>query len=445
MKLTLKILGLSLLFPLLLQGQTAMPNALNDTPREGLTVSFLTCQPGNQVHRLYGHTALRFVEANHPQVDWTYDYGWFSFQTPNFVLKFILGLTDYSMAKESTALFLSSHLADDMPIAEQKLSLTPQEAQTLHHIVDSAMTHTQVEVREYPVQGIGGRIDTLRLFTPDWNYRYSFLYDNCTTRALRAVERAIQAHGGQLVYPSLANDQTPITQREMIHQYTSHSPWYELGQDLLLGPEVDQKHTMAEMTKLNFLPVYAQNFFEEARVRRADGSLQPLVTASAPLFPHTPQPRTSALPFGPNVVFWSLFAIGLLLTAGQWRAQQQSPKHQRAWRIWTSTYDFAHLIGMGLVGILLTIMVGWSQHPAVGENWLLSIFNPLWLLLAAYHAVMLRKGLRSWWPLVLVCGVGIYLMVYIAGYQRFPAATLPLALTLLVRAVAIIRLAQPRS
>ena len=169
---------------------------------DSLQVSLLTCAPGHQIYRLYGHTALRFQKAERPKEDWTYNFGWFSFDTPNFVLKFVLGLTDYSMCQESTALFLSGQIADDMPVTEQVLNLTPNEARALQAELQRILTKPGSQRREFAVEGISG-FDTLVMITPDWTYRYNFLYDNCTTRAVQAIIKVVEAQGERVVYPTL--------------------------------------------------------------------------------------------------------------------------------------------------------------------------------------------------------------------------------------------------
>ena len=102
--------------------------APQDKGDDSLEVSLLTCAPGHEVYRLYGHTALRVRNVEQPTQDDTYNFGWFSFNTPNFMLRFVLGRTDYSMAKESTALFAQTYIEDDAPVTAQVLDLTPAEA-----------------------------------------------------------------------------------------------------------------------------------------------------------------------------------------------------------------------------------------------------------------------------------------------------------------------------
>ena len=134
-------------------------------------------------------------------------------------------------------------------------------------------------------------------------------------------------------------------------------------------------------------------------------------------------PQQKATPLTPMVVFGILFAFSLLLTFGQWRARKEAPVTQRAWRIWSLSFATVLFVGLSVVGILLTIMIGWSEHPAVGTNYLYVIFNPF----------MFRKVMA----VLAIVGVLGYFVVFFLGFQQFPLATVPIALILLVRSAMI--------
>ena len=263
MKLSLKIRFMLVLLLFITGASAAVPEP-SGSDADSLEVSLLTCAPGHEVYRLYGHTALRVRNVARPWSDYTYNFGWFSFDTPNFVMRFVLGRTDYSMAKESTALFVQSYLQDDAQVTAQVLALTPEEAHDVAQALNAIVEQHDPEVREYVVPGLNGEQDRLTLEMPHWTYRYNFLYDNCTTRALAAVQSALAKHGERLVFPELKNDGALLTQRRMIHEFTAQSPWYEFGQDLLLGPEVDREFPRKDLPKINFLPIYAKQMWQAA-------------------------------------------------------------------------------------------------------------------------------------------------------------------------------------
>ena len=411
----------------------------DETGEDSLEVSLLTCAPGHQVYRIYGHTAIRVRNVNNEARDFAYNYGWFSFDTPNFILKFILGLTDYSMSRESTALFVQGYLQDDMPVTAQLLNLTPREAIGVRQALDALIEKNGAEHREYFVANVNGGQDTLTLDVPHWHYRYNFLYDNCTTRAVDVVSKVLEANGEHLVYPKSETEHRMLTQRQMIHEFTRESPWYEFGQDLLLGPEVDHQYTMREMTRLNFLPLYAQNFWKEAKIKSADGSVRPLVVVEQPLIPFTPSQQAPRTPLTPSFVLWALLGVAILLTLGEQRSLRRTIITRRAWRIWIGTFDVAFFASTGLVGVLLLLLVGWSQHPAVGTNWLLSIFSPLWLIYIPYYLWALRKSHFDYGATLLIIGAILYLVALFFKFQWFPQPTLAPALILLMRGIAILR------
>lgn len=437
MKLTLKTL-LTICLLSLVTRAFGVRVAPQERDGDSLEVSLLTCAPGHEVYRLYGHTALRVRNVARP-TDYTYNFGWFSFDTPNFVMRFVLGRTDYSMAKESTALFAQSYLQDDAQVTAQVLALTPEEAHDVAQTLNAIIEQHDPEVREYVVPGLNGEQDRLTLEMPHWTYRYNFLYDNCTTRALAAVQSALEKHGERLVFPDLKNDGALLTQRRMIHEFTAQSPWYEFGQDLLLGPEVDREFAREDLPKMNFLPIYAQKMWQSAKIQGADGKMRSLVVVESPLIPFTTSTHEVTLPLTPKVVFWGLLCLAVLLTVGEQRSLDRTVVTRRAWRIWVGTFDTLFFVLTGLVGVVLTLLVGWSEHPAVGTNWLLTLFCPLWLLYVAFYFWALRKQRRDFAVLVPLLGAVGYFVAWAAGLQWFSPATVPLALILLLRGVAIFR------
>jgi len=63
-------------------------------------VSILTCGSGEQLHSIFGHTAIRIQEPSR-NIDIVYNFGMFDFRTPNFYLKFVKGDMQYFVANSS--------------------------------------------------------------------------------------------------------------------------------------------------------------------------------------------------------------------------------------------------------------------------------------------------------------------------------------------------------
>lgn len=410
----------------------------NTATPDTVTVSFLTCSPGDQIHRLYGHTALRLQDEKE---DWAVNFGWFSFNTPNFVMKFILGLTDYSMAYQTMPIFLMDLMRDDMGVTEQVLNLTPEEAAYVKKAMRKTLEVEGFDTKNYTFQNpTTGEPKEETILGAHWTYRYNFLYDNCTTRAVDAIKEAVKACGEEIVFPSLVDHGKTTTQRTMIHEFTTKSPWFEFGQDLLLGPEVDEPHTIKALAdSVNFLPIYAENFFENAQIKGKDGSVRPLVGSTNNLTPLLiPQERKPAVPIHPVAVAGIILGAAIIITMMQRKANLKAAQMgaptttQRAWRIWGNAFDFTCWAAQGLIGVLLIIMVGWSEHPAVGTNWLLLLFNPIFFL------GIPARLLKGKWEMVFsyfaaLMAVGI-ILVGAFGVQQIPVAIYPLAIAVALRA-----------
>lgn len=431
MKQTLQILFILLLLPWSVRAQNASDVAQMAAANDSMRVSLLTCAPGTTLYRLYGHTALR-VRGAKGVTDYAYNYGLFSPGQSGFALKFMLGLTDYSVSRESLALFGYAFSEEGMPVTEQFLNLTPAEVAYVQRAQDGIFAKYGYDRNEYPVQGFNGT-DTLTADKPNWTYRYNFLYDNCTTRAVEAIKAALAANGETLVFPNLKRDKSVMTQRDMIHDFTRNSPWYEFGQDLLLGPEVDRPFDAEQQLRYNFLPTYAMRILDQAQIRAKDGTLRPLVLASAPLLPMVSAPKAPPTRLTPMFVFGTFFALSLLLTIGEWRVRGKAAVAQRAYRIWSLTFDSLLFISLTVVGILLTIMVGWSEHPAVGTNYLLTLFNPLWVLPLIANFRKRAVRFRRWMMLLPIVGALGYFVALVCSAQEFPLATIPIAFMLLLR------------
>jgi hypothetical protein len=70
-----------------------------EIPLDSIEVSILTCTPGKDMYAKFGHTALR-VRDYTVHRDVVFNYGCFDYNANNFVLKFLLGQTDYLLDAE---------------------------------------------------------------------------------------------------------------------------------------------------------------------------------------------------------------------------------------------------------------------------------------------------------------------------------------------------------
>ena len=74
-------------------GQTKGPKTLS----EGATISILTVGPGTALYDRFGHSAFRVKDPVN-DIDWTFNYGTYDFNAPNFYGKFVQGQLLYSLS-----------------------------------------------------------------------------------------------------------------------------------------------------------------------------------------------------------------------------------------------------------------------------------------------------------------------------------------------------------
>ena len=108
-------------------------------------ISLLTCAPGDEIYSYFGHSAIRI---NDPLsgIDYVYNYGVFSFDTPHFIWRFIKGETDYMLAGQRMASFIGAYREEQRSVYEQVLNISQTEKQTLF---DALLENAKKENRIY--------------------------------------------------------------------------------------------------------------------------------------------------------------------------------------------------------------------------------------------------------------------------------------------------------
>ena len=301
---------------------------------DSIRISLVTCSPGTEVYEVYGHTALR-VEIPSQGVDAAFNYGLFSFEAPNFVWRFIKGETDYVVGTIGYPIFESEYTSRGSSVTLQTLNLSREEKERLVYLLRENL---RPENREY---------------------RYNFLYNNCSNKAGGMVELALSAQ----ILP-LENRSEGITYRDILHEYTQPYPWLQFGIDYLLGFEADLPTNPKQQM---FAPEYLMHYTEhtqladtvrtypyvidtEVRGKVADCSIQsPMLT-----------------PVQAMILLLLLVAVmctfEFLIERRQW---------------W---FDVLLLLVQGVMGVIVAFLFFCSEHPAVGSNWHVIYLNPLPLL-----------------------------------------------------------------
>lgn len=359
---------------------------------DSIQLSLLTCAPGEEIYSLFGHTAIRY--QNYTQnIDAVFNYGMFSFNTPNFILRFTLGETDYQLGVTSYSEFADEYNYYGRSVWQQNINLTQPEKLKLIKLLEN---NYRPENRVY---------------------RYNFFFDNCATRPKDQIEKAID---GRLEYGRNMDDKnTGKSFRDIIHQYTKGHPWDRFGIDLCIGSTADRPITYRQMM---FAPFYVKDFFEKAIIISPSGVGRPLVEKETKVVnpPNVVTSQQQGLtPLQSSLL---LFIIVTLITI-------YGIRHNKTfWQV-----DLILFFVAGITGCILTFLVLFSKHPAVSPNFLLFIFHPIHLLWLPWIIKSGYKKQRSIYMMANCAVLTLFILLWSVIPQRFDLAVLPLALCLLER------------
>ena len=393
-------------------------------------VSLITCGPGVEVYNQFGHSAIR-MKNDSLGIDLIYNYGIFSFDTPNFELRFTLGQTDYLLGIQDYKDFVAWYAYCNRDVREQVLNLSVEEKNTLIGLLNE----------NYKPQN--------RM------YRYNYFYDNCATRPRDLIEKCLQ---GELIYAEdMTTTDTGESFRSIVHEFTANNAWSQFGIDLCLGSEADKPISRRLMM---FIPLYLEKYFatakkqfpsgeltvtsrgtdsslrgdNELRSRELSDEVKPLVAQSKALVV-IPEAKKALqdTPLTPFRCFTLLFIVVTALTI-------YGIKYRKS--LWG--LDLALFALAGVAGCMLAFLASFSEHPTVSPNYLLLLFQPLHLLLLPWFIRKVKRMQRSRYLVALTIELSLFIVLWAVIPQSFPLGVLPLALCLLIRSASNWLLSQYR-
>lgn len=361
-------------------------DSVSRVPKD-LTISLITCFPGEEIYELCGHSAIRVRGEG---VDSVWNYGIFDFNQPNFVYRFVKGETDYRGASYPFAWFMPEYVASGRKVVEQDLNLTPEQTQKLLGVLrESVLPENAV-------------------------YRYNYIKDNCSTRILNHIDTATNT---EIIYPDSVRYGTF---RNEMRAYHENYPWYQLGIDLALGSGLDQTTDAREEM---FGPVEMMKNVEEAKF--PDG--RPLVKATRILNQGREDAVLPPTPWILSPLFWAwLVAIGILCVV-VWNVLTL--------RLYLPVYA-AWFCLLGLAGCLIAFLVFVSVHESTSPNVLIYWLNPFQFLFPLSIGIRKLKPLAvaMAWYNILATGILLIVSPFIrqslnAAFYPLLAATFGLALS----------------
>ena len=358
-------------------------------------VSLLTCSPGEEVYSFFGHTALRYCNFE-KDIDLVFNYGVFDFTSSDFVWNFVLGNTDYMLGVIEYPYFVQEYAMRGSGVVEQVLNLDSIQTDRLFALLRDNYR---------PINRV---------------YRYNYFYNNCTTKARDIIETCI-ADSGFIKY-DFSDGQS--TFRDVVHCFTSVSPWYSFGIDLLLGCDAD---VVQSARTLQFIPSTLMKDFSRADIVVNSGIAKPLLIKTDRPVEIVADNNESTLWFTPLTCFYLVLLLVIVVTCIEYR------KNKIFWGV-----DVLLLLLQGIAGMLITFMSLFSVHPTVDSNLLIMLFNPLSfivLFVYVYNIIKCRKP-----KIMRLQAVTVALFLVVAPFlpQYIPYPVYIFAVTLLIRSLFII-------
>ncbi len=358
----------------------------SDLNMDSVEISLLTCRPRQNVYSLYGHTAIR-IQDKQNHLDMAVNYGMFSFDKPFFILRFVFGLTDYSMDIEDFEAFRIYYATRGAGVKQQTLNLTKEEKKA---IIDAIIKNYEPQNRVY---------------------RYNYFYDNCTTRARDILLDNIK---GTIRYQT--RNKNSESYREMIHDYNEQQRWARFGNDLLLGIKADFPTNHEQQ---QFLPDNLRKDFDNAVVIDKNGQKRALVSNSSWVVLPGTQAEWSGFPLSPTTCAIIFFVIVVAVSI------YERCKIKMFWGM-----DIFLMLLTGLCGLILLAMV-FSQHPTVRVNLQILLLNPISLIFLYPTVKCLRRNIIHRWLMAWM----ILIVLFLIGgfFQSYAEGMTIVALSLLIR------------
>lgn len=370
-----------------------------------LEVSLVTCSPGKQIYQLEGHSALRIKREG--SYDVAVNWGVFDFTAPNFVYRFVKGETDYMGVAYPFSAFMEEYVRENRRVVEQKLNLTPEEADRIEAMVAENM---RPENR---------------------TYRYNYVKDNCATRPLQMIEKAL---GDSLRFTPPARFRyiegeeefdmadSRFTFRKEMDRYHRRYPWYQFGIDFALGSGLDREISARQRA---FSPVYLEQLARTATIVNPDGSQRPLVEKETVVLTGAPQGvelDPTPWPFSPLAVAIYILALAAVLSLLDIR-------RKKLFRV----FDTLLYGSFFLIGLLLTFLIFVSSHEATSPNWLYLWVNPLCIIPAVGVWLKSCKRVVYWYQFCNFAALIALLAFHPIMGQALNQAFIPLIISDLLR------------
>ncbi len=328
------------LIALLCAGALRAQAPLTPPPGSDLEVYVMTMGPGDAIWERFGHNALGIRDRS-TGTDVVYNWGVFDFGEADFLPRFIRGEMRYRVEPYDAMLTLEFYRRANRSVWIQELTLTPVQRLAVKQFVE----WNALEANKY--------------------YRYDYFADNCSTRARDALDQAL---GGAIRarFSPLGSGRSFRDEARRLADADALYTGIELG----LGTPSDREMTQHEAL---FIPMRFRDALREMQVTDSAGSSRPLVAAEREVYASARVPELSeAQDHRMRYLLIGLALVAVLVLLG--RVAPRGAAVVAA--VWCGV--------TALLGVLLVILWGFTQHTWAWQNVNLLIFNPLWILAAVW-------------------------------------------------------------
>ncbi len=355
-------------------------------------ISIITCVPGSELYTAFGHSAIR---VNDPlqDIDFVYNYGTFSFNTPNFYLKFIRGDLNYMLSVSDYKRFMRVYEHENRNVKEQVLNLTQIQKQKLFDVLEK----NKLPENKY--------------------YLYDFIFDNCATRIRDVFKKALN-NDIQFSDSTLRD----ISFREILESYLTESKWSRFGINLVLGSLIDKTATASEYM---FIPDYLMNAFSNAQIKN-NSTNSKIVYKINILNEANDTLKESLGVLNPLLVFWAIFLFVVVLSIIEYSSKIQYHYIDGIW-----------FLIIGILGTLMCFLWFGTKHTVVVDNWNIAWAVPTHLIFSFFLFRKKISNLTSIYFLISGSVALILLMSWQLIPQQFDIAFVPIILITAIRSIKI--------
>lgn len=336
------------------------------TTAEATTRVYLaTMAPGPLYFERFGHNAIIVHDSLAPlsQNSVAFNFGYFDFESENFLSNFIQGKMQYLGVALNAESDIQHYISQGRSVWLQELNLDEfQQGRLIAYLREQTSPPNDV-------------------------YRYDYFRANCSTRVRDALDLALdgalsralkgRSHGHSFRSLGLAHAAQPF--------------WLYLGIHLGLGPSTDEA---IDIYQESFIPAALQQAVASLRIKQSDGTEVDLVKSNQRYGDELDNP----LPPLPDWR-WRFLVAGLawaiIIAAGARFRTHHLPRRFGA------TVATLSAFALGIGGLVLSFLWLFTDHQDAYRNLNLSLFSPFWLLCLPVLALSARTKAKAAGPISL--------------------------------------------